>query len=305
LYYQVETLVIGNALSRACEPERLIVGLATETDQLSPAYSTYLKQFNAPVLEMDYESAELAKIAINCFLASTVSTTNMLAELCEKIGAHWHSIMPALRMDKRIGPHAYLQPGLGISGGNIERDITTVCNLGASSGTNITVAKAWQQNSEYRKDSVLRMIYEEVAPLGSIDRIAIWGLAYKPGTGSVKNSPSLALISSLRYCALSVYDPIVDKSAIPACFGYVNHVSSPMQAIEGADLLIIMTPWPEFSECDLNEIAAMLKTKTIIDPFGILDARKSGCVDLKVLTLGKRVKSDRDRDVLGVATEFA
>ena len=83
------------------------------------------------MLVMRLESAELAKIAINFFLVSTVATTNTLAEICEAIGADWNEIAPALRLDRRIGPHAYLKPGLGIAGGNLERDLVTVQSLAA------------------------------------------------------------------------------------------------------------------------------------------------------------------------------
>src|SRR5437660_5333555 len=78
---------------------------------------------------MRYESAELAKIAINCCLVSSISVANTLAELCECLGAAWSEIAPALKLDRRIGQHAYLAPGLGIAGGNLERDLATVCKL--------------------------------------------------------------------------------------------------------------------------------------------------------------------------------
>ena len=78
---------------------------------------------------MSYESAELTKISINLFLASTITSSNVLTKVCEKVGASWDDITPALKLDKRIGKHAYLKSGLGISGGNIERDITSIKKL--------------------------------------------------------------------------------------------------------------------------------------------------------------------------------
>lgn len=116
LFCQVETLVFGRAVARALKPERIIVGASDPVLDLPAPYAAFLASFACPVLRMRYESAELAKIAINCFLVASVSTTNMLAELCEKIGADWGEIAPALRLDARIGPHAYLAPGLGIAG---------------------------------------------------------------------------------------------------------------------------------------------------------------------------------------------
>ena len=100
---------------------------------------------------MRYESAELAKIAVNCFLAAQISTANTLAELCERVGADWREIVPALRLDRRIGAHAYLKPGLGIAGGNLERDLATMIDIADSFGAPSGVVKAWVENSNHRK----------------------------------------------------------------------------------------------------------------------------------------------------------
>src|SRR3970282_1279053 len=129
LYYQVETLIFGRAVERALQPERYIVGCADPALPLPPAYQGFLQAHGCPILPMRYESAELAKISINMFLVASVSTANTLAELCEKTGAEWSEIVPALKLDKRIGPHSYLAPGLGIAGGNLERDLATVCRF--------------------------------------------------------------------------------------------------------------------------------------------------------------------------------
>ncbi|PYJ09249.1 MAG: hypothetical protein DMF06_10640, partial [Verrucomicrobia bacterium] len=125
-YYQVETLIFGRAVERAMRPERFIVGSPDPSRLLPAPFQAWHASFGCPVLVMRLESAELAKIAINFFLVSSVTTTNTLAEVCEQIGADWGEIVPALRLDQRIGPHAYLGPGLGIAGGNLERDLVTV-----------------------------------------------------------------------------------------------------------------------------------------------------------------------------------
>jgi len=117
LFYQVETLIFGQAVERALAPERVIVGCRDPKAALPEPYSTYLKAFDCPILPMRYESAELSKISINVCLVASIGATNMMAELCEGIGADWSEIVPALRLDRRIGRHAYLAPGLGIAGG--------------------------------------------------------------------------------------------------------------------------------------------------------------------------------------------
>ena len=137
VYYQVETLIFGQAIFRALNPERFIIGASNSNYALFKKYKDFLKVFNCPILTMKYESAELAKIAINCYLASNVSLTNTLAEISSAIGASWEEIVPTLKLDKRIGKYAYLKPGLGISGGNIERDLTTIKKLGENEKSNI------------------------------------------------------------------------------------------------------------------------------------------------------------------------
>ena len=135
LYYQVETLVFGQAVERATKPERTIVGCADPAAPLNPRFRAVLDAFGCPILPMRYESAELAKISINCCLVASVTVGNTLAELCEQIGADWSEIAPALKLDRRIGPYAYLTPGLGIAGGNLERDLATVQRLSDAHGT--------------------------------------------------------------------------------------------------------------------------------------------------------------------------
>src|SRR6266542_5708454 len=124
--------------------------LADPQAPLPAALAALLGECGCPVLPMRYESAELAKIAINMCLVASIATANTLAELCERIGADWGEIAPALRLDRRIGPHAYLAPGLGIAGGNLERDLHTVCRLADAHGTDAGVVHACLGNSRHR-----------------------------------------------------------------------------------------------------------------------------------------------------------
>src|SRR5438309_22206 len=197
LFYQAETLVFGNAVERALHPERFIIGCADPRTRLPKSYADWLSAFGCPLLPMRYESAELAKMAINLFLVSTVATTNTLAELCEKLGADWSEIAPALRLDKRIGPDAYLSPGLGIAGGNLERDLITVKQLSGEYGAEAGVVDAWLRDSQYRCDWALRKVHALVLSATEDPSLAIWVLAYKANTNSTKNSPALALIDAL------------------------------------------------------------------------------------------------------------
>ena len=275
LFYQVETLVFGNAVERALHPERFIIGCADPRTRLPKSYADWLAAFGCPLLPMRYESAELAKIAINLFLVSTVATTNTLAELCEKLGADWSEIAPALRLDKRIGPHAYLSPGLGIAGGNLERDLITVKQLSGEYGAEAGVVDAWLRDSQYRCDWALRKVHALVLSATEDPTLAIWGLAYKANTHSTKNSPALALFEALAPFARVAYDPQVKLEA--ESYRRLRLAGSALEACRGADALIVMTPWPEFLKIEPVKIKAVMKGGVLIDPFGGLD--QTACVE--------------------------
>jgi UDPglucose 6-dehydrogenase len=284
LYYQVETLIFGRAVERATKPERFIVGCSDPGAPLPASLASYLGSFDCPILRMRYESAELAKIAINCCLVASVATANTLAEICERIGADWSEIAPALRLDRRIGAYSYLSPGLGIAGGNLERDLATVVSLGDAHGTDVGVVRAWRANSRYRRDWALRTLHSAVLAANPDARLALLGLAYKENTHSTKNSPALALLAALAPFAVTAYDPVVAPQAAwhPRLTGAANSLA----ACEQADAVIVMTPWPQFKELKPTEIAARLRGKTVIDPFGCLDRAACRGAGLTHFTLG-------------------
>ena len=283
LYYQVETLIFGRAVERAMYPERFIIGSANPVNSIHSKLSIYLNAFDCPILPMRYESAELAKISINMFLVATVSTSNTLAEICENIGADWSEIIPALRLDKRIGQYAYLNPGLGISGGNLERDLATVLRYSEKYKTDGGVVSSWVSNSKYRKDWVWNIFKNLGLDKELTARICVLGLTYKENTHSVKNSPSLLLLSHLASHNVTAYDPAAAPEATPA---HVNRVDTALEAIEGAEILVIMTPWPEFKEVTTEILAQKMKGGIIIDPYRMLNYKQLQAGGLSYFSLG-------------------
>lgn len=283
-FYQVETLIFGAAVQRAMEPERYIVGAADPGVAVPARFAEWHAAFRCPVLVMRFESAELAKIAINFFLVSSVTTTNTLAEVCEAIGADWNEIAPALRLDRRIGPHAYLKPGLGIAGGNLERDLVTIRNLAARHGTDDRVVAAWQANSVYRRDWVLRRVHRELLGRVRDPLIAVWGIAYKQDTHSIKNSPSVELLRALPGVRIQAHDP---AARLPAgeC-PHVTVVPEPLAALAKADALLLLTPWKQYGGITPAAIAARLKGRLVIDPYAALDERACRAAGLDYHRLG-------------------
>lgn len=286
-YYQVETLIFGRAVERAMYPERFILGCDDPERPLPPALAAYLAAFDdCPILPMRYESAELAKISINVCLVASVSVANTLGELCEKIGADWSEIVPALKLDRRIGPYSYLAPGLGIAGGNLERDLATVCRFSDRYGTDSGFIRAMVANSQYRRHWPLRRLHEvllqhqgDAEPL-----VAVWGLAYKQDTHSTKNSPSLAFLSALGPYPVQAFDPVV--AADPAFHPRIAGAPSALAACEGADVLAILTPWPAFREIAPAQIAQAMKGRLVLDPYAVLDRKAARAAGLDLQTLG-------------------
>lgn len=284
LYYQVETLVFGQAVERATKPERTIVGCADPAAPLEARFRAVLDAFGCPILPMRYESAELAKISINCCLVASVAVANTLAELCERIGGDWSEIAPALKLDRRIGRYAYLAPGLGIAGGNLERDLATVRRLSETHGTEAGLIDAWLRNSRYRRDWPLRQLQERVLSRLGEPVIGVWGVTYKENTHSIKNSPAVVLIKALAGCRLRVFDPAVRAAA--EWHARMTVAGDALAACEGADALVIMTPWPQFRELEPAAVASRLRGRIVVDPFSMLDRAAAAAARLEHVVLG-------------------
>jgi len=285
LYYQVETLIFGRAIERACFPERFILGCAIPTASIDGRLMEYLSSFGCPIFPMLYESAELAKISINMFLIASISASNTLAEICESIGAEWNEIVPALRLDKRIGNYAYLSPGLGISGGNLERDMTTVINLSEKYDTDSSVVSSWFNNSKHRKNWPWKKLNELVLSKIRNPVIGLLGLSYKENTHSLKNSPAIVLLERLGGLTVNSYDPAANQADIIKSNSVRKETAN--EVIAGADVLLILTPWPEFRSIKISTIKEIMRGRVIIDPYQILDGDKLVNNGFTYVSLGK------------------
>lgn len=286
-FYQVETLIFGRAIERATRPERFIVGCPDPARPLPAPLAAFLSAFECPVLPMRYESAELAKISINFCLVASVTVANTLAELCERIGADWREIAPALKLDRRIGPYSYLAPGLGLAGGNLERDLATVAELAARAGTEAGIVGAWRANSAHRRDWPLDVLRAELLANDASARVAVLGLAYKENTHSTKNSAALALLRGLAGRDVAVFDPLVPASVSPIP---VHAARDPLDCAKGAHAVVLMTPWPAFRDIDVGELARAMAGRLVVDPYGLLDenACRAAGLSHRVLGVGRQ-----------------
>ena len=273
IYYQVETLIFGNAVERALYPERIIIGVEEKDIMLSKKFTKLLKSYNCPIVKMNYESAELTKISINLFLIAQVSTTNTISSICEKIGANWHDIKPALRLDKRIGENGYLSPGLGISGGNLERDMATTNLLLKENQIKNSMINSFISNSNERKKWAYNKLKLCHKTLNKNLKIAILGLSYKENTDSVKNSPSIETLKLIPKTTISVYDPVVKWNS--KWHSNAKICENLYDTLYQSDVLIIFTPWKEFKNIDLKKVKKLMKGDLIIDPYNLLSKKEN------------------------------
>lgn len=268
VYYWVETLIFGNAVDRFLRPERIILGAADPSEPLPALLDAGLRRFGCPVLTMAFESAELTKTAINLYLFGAVTYANTLSDLCEAVGANWSEMVPALRLDRRIGPAAYIRPSLGVAGGNLERDLVTLRGLGQRHGVDVAYVDTLLAHNARRYRWVHRQLERRVLDRDARAVVAVWGLAYKKNTRSTKNSMALRVIENLRGRAeVRAYDPLVKAEDIdvPAIV-----VESRDAALVGADCLLILTDWDEFATPSDASFSTM-RHPVVIDCVGVMN----------------------------------
>ena len=285
MFYWVETLVLGRAVDRVLHPERIILGCEDPAVELPEALERRLRLFGCPVLRMRLESAELTKAAINLYLSCGVTFANTLSDVCERVGADWSEVVPALRLDARIGPAAYIRPSLGISGGNLERDLVMLRDLAEERGIDAPLIQTIVAYNARRLRWVIDKLESLVFAAVAEPTLAVWGLAYKKGTASTKNAPAIRMLSSIASRArVRAYDPAVRSSALPEG---VTLVASRNDALVGADCVVIMTDWDEFAGGDAEVFRRLMRRPVVIDCVGILEGRRDSMGGVRYVSMGR------------------
>ena len=269
LYYLMETLIFGRGIERAQFPERYIVGSPQPGEPLPSGLRDYLALAGCPVHVMSYESAELTKLSANVVLAASITAANSLAELAESVGADWREIEPALREDSRIGQHSYISPGLGIGGANLARDLFGIRALAEARGVNASFARALLEHSDHMRDWTIRVV-TRLRRERSLDRLGILGLAYKPGTTSIRGGAGQVLVEALESAIdMLVYDPKASLPARPAG-SRARIANSVEQILDECDVVVVATPWPEYAPY-LRESLRLGLGPIVVDPYRQVD----------------------------------
>jgi UDPglucose 6-dehydrogenase len=269
-----ENLRLGKALDSFRAAERFVAGVRGPAghDALAPL----LEPFADDIEWMGVESAEMTKHALNGFLATSVAYINEIATISEAVGADAVEVSRGLKSDVRIGPRAYLGPGDAFAGGTLARDITTLRRIASSHELPDNLVAGVAASNDAHRRWARRVLSDFLAADGGLarKRVGVWGLAYKPGTDTLRRSSSLELCHWLREqgAEVSAHDPAV--AALPehdAAAG-IELAVSPLAGAAGADALVVLTAWPEYREIPAAEILGAMAGTLVIDPAGHLAA---------------------------------
>lgn len=280
-----EFLREGNAVEDFLRPGRIVLGSddPTAVERVARVY----QQLDAPVLKVDIRTAEMIKYASNAFLATKISFMNEIAAICDALGADVTAVARGMGLDDRIGSR-FLDAGLGWGGSCFPKDVNALAHTAGIHGTTPQLLRSVIEiNSQQR----LRMVSKLRSALGSLEgsAIAVLGAAFKPHTDDTRNSPAIELANLLVHSGAEVrlYDPVVRphhiREAAPRC----DVVSDTMQAVQGADAVVIATEWPEFARLDFAEVRRAMRGDTILDARNMLDPVSLEGSGLRYLAVGR------------------
>lgn len=278
IVYNPENLMLGQAIKKFLEPDRVILGL--ENESMRPVVEKFYQVISAPKVYMDLESAEIVKHATNAFLAMSISFINEIADICELTGADVRSVVEGLKADGRIGARAFLSPGIGYAGGTLGRDIAVLSDIGKAKKLKTHIINAVRDVNNSRQKKIIEKIKSIIGSLRN-KKVAILGLTYKPGTSTLRRSMSLEIAKKLLAggAKIKAFDPKITGSI--KGFSRVEICSDAYSAIANSDVILLATDWPEFKQLDFAKIkqiagkAAVVDCKNFLSPESI---KKNGLV---------------------------
>ena len=291
-----EFLREGCAIDDFMHPERIILGDDSPTDErprrlIARLYAPLLAS-GAPLLTMDTRSAELSKYAANAMLAMRISFINELASITVATGGDIEHVRAGIGSDPRIG-HGFLQPGLGFGGSCFPKDIgalrATARRHGLRSDLLLAIDRVNRRQHGWAVDALVRDLGTREALRGL--RVALWGLAFKPDTDDMRDAPSLVILKRLLRggAIVAAYDPVATANARSA-LGHPPNLyaaDSAAAALEGADVLLLATEWPEFALFEPRVAAAALAKKAVYDGRNMLEPSAWSAAGLRLMQVGR------------------
>jgi UDPglucose 6-dehydrogenase len=281
-----EFLREGCAVSDLMNPDRIVIGAQSEhaIDLMKKVYEPFM----APILVTDINSAELIKHAANSFLALKISYINAVSAICEASGADVQKVADGIGMDRRIG-RSFLNAGIGYGGSCFPKDIAAFITISEQLGVPFNLLKEVQRINTAQRERLLKVIRETLWVLRE-KRIAVWGLTFKPDTDDLRSSVAIDLVNEMLHegAHVSVYDP---KGMERACESGVikgaRFCENALNAVEGAEALVIATEWSEFAKVDLAVVKEKMRTPIVFDGRNVFDPATMAKVGFRYHSIGR------------------
>jgi len=282
-----EFLREGAAISDFMRPDRVVIG-SNEEDSVAIMKDLYrpLYLIETPVVITSLEAAELIKYAANAFLATKITFVNEIANLCDAIGCDVHDVARGMGMDKRIG-NKFLHPGPGYGGSCFPKDTRALTTVGDNYGVETLIVDSVVRANDQQRHAMIPKIENLVGDLKG-KQIGVLGLAFKPETDDMRESPAIEIVKELKKkgAHIKAYDPVAmeeAKHSLPD----ISYAETEYDAIEGADLLVIITEWNQFRALDMAKVKELLKTPKIADLRNIYEPEDMRSLGFEYVGVGR------------------
>lgn len=260
-----EFLREGFAVHDFFAPDRIVVGAnkSKAADVIRKLYEPF--EGKTQMLFVKRKSSETIKYAANAFLAMKIHYINEMADFCEKSGADVFEVAQGMGLDQRIGSR-FLNPGPGYGGSCFPKDTNAMACMGKKYGAPLSLIETAIHGNDLRKAKMAERILDGLNNRAEA-KIAVWGLAFKNGTDDIRESPAMQIVEQMLKAGakLCVYDPKALDNAKKALGPQVDYAASEIEAATDADVVAILTEWPEFAAVDLPALKAVMKTPKIVD----------------------------------------
>lgn len=273
LAYVPENLQLGKALESFLKPSRIVIG--AENSRVHEKIESVFSGIQTTFLHMNWASAEMAKHALNAFLATSLSFIHDIADLCEVVGADILDVAKALKTDPRIGPQAYLNAGIGFAGGTLGRDLNALLEEGRESNIPLPVIVATREKNLTRRLLVGQKLAHLLGDLKN-KTVGILGLTYKPGTPTLRRSLALEIADDIKHqgAEIRAHDPMASPEEVRR--RGIAFFEDPYETVREASALVLVTDWPEYKSLDFKKLHAVMKGPAIFFDTKNFLAEKSG-----------------------------
>ena len=284
-----EFLREGSAIQDFTHPDRVVVGAETaRAREVMARLYRPLSLREVPTVFTTLETAEMVKYASNAFLAVKISFINQMADLCEAVGADVHDVARGMGLDKRIGP-LFLHPGPGYGGSCFPKDTLALAKTAEDNGRPVTLVDEVVRYNAARKAAMADRVVEAAGGSVKGKAVAVLGLAFKPETDDMRESPSLEIVPRLVEAGASVrvYDPVAMDQAKPLLPEAVEYRPGAMECLEGADVAVVATEWNEFRALTPGAVKKAMKGKVLVDLRNIFDPASAVEAGLEYRGIGR------------------